>query len=1154
MSVPSPLTDQKLWRIATQVLESWKTRNSLVAAQLDSYNYFLHVTLHQIIAEYGSFECTAEGSGIKHIIRISNVHLRLPEIMESTGNIYPLSPFTCLLRKLDYMASVLVDISHQVVSATGERHENRFREHNLFDLPVMVQSAACRTLEFMAQESMFDTGGHFIIAGSEKILLAQEKLRVNYPFVSRVKKASKLLWTCEVRSWTESKMRSTSTSYFYLHEKKGASIGTPQHELKIKMPFLDKYEIPMILVFRVLGIANPQAFIPHDAAIDGLLRSILTDHAELGYSTMPMEDIYELIAKKGIKDLSKLKTAEKRQKYVEHIILNEFLPHETDKPTGLGLIVWEMLMTVKGVFKPGDRDAFSKKRLHCAGVLMALQLRILLRPYLKGVQLTLQKSIDAGRYIDIIDIMSAKKVTSGLKFALATGRWGAAKGANKGGQDGTAQVYTRSNLQASLSHARRTNTPLNRESKQAKPRQVRPSHFGLLCAVETPEGPSCGLIESLTTLAHIRIGGGGTIVEWLTRKLAGPLLTSQGLYFVLLNGTIMGRMKDEAAIIRLMQALRGHRRAQDMPFDTTIAWDVSKRQLLLTTDVGAVLRPMFVVENLHRLRELVTDDPAFFDILLTEGVIEYLDKEEEELNATVAIDIRHISAETTHLEINPGVMLGLSAGNIPFLDHNQAPRNIYGSIQGKQAAGIPQTNFFHRFDTNSHVLNYVERPIVSTMSSNLFGNDECPAGQNVVLAIMAHSYNQEDSNIINQGFIDRGGMSSTIFHTYSAEERLSTNDKEVFGKPQIAPTSGSAEGTVLHAQRGNYDLLNDQGFAPPGSCLKAHQGTAIIGKIMSSLQNENGEMERDRSLIVHPNESVYVDRVLKTLGSEGNVIVKVRTRSYRRPELGDKFAATCGQKNTCGMIRAEVDMPFGMQTGIVPDLIINPHCIPSRMTIGLLLEALLGKTACLEGKIGDGTPFKEITADSIGEVLHKHGFQSRGHETLIDGETGEILQGSQIFVGVCFYQRLRHMTIDKIHARHNGPVQLLSRLPSEGRSRGGGLKFGEMEVSRFSWKLWKEQERVISVYRSIVPKRMVSAPLPLTECEPMPIPFRFTSAANAAISFHRLFQRRKSKFWVVYFKQKLHVQYAIPPSLSSRQIRDIQPSYFIKNYKHWDLA
>jgi len=1062
-----PLNDEQLWKISTFVLESWKNQNSLVKAQIDSYNYFLQYTLPQIvIGEYGNFDCATD-TGIRHTVSIRNLHYEMPQIIEASGQAYPLSPHMCLMRKLDYVAKVLVDIHHSVTDTkTNRTHEKVFREHHLFDMPVMVRSALCRTMEyeeFARQQSQYEFGGQFILSGAEKILIAQKKLRINHLFVSKKKKAAKQSWEAEIRCWTEEKMRSTSTSYFVLHEKKSET-GLPLYEMKVKMPFLVKYEIPLLLVFRMLGIDHPEDYIPQDARIDILRRSILTDHSNQGYDTMPLDDIYELVAKRGIKDLSKLKTPEKRKTYVTHIIENEFLSNDTtNKPFLLGLCVWEALMTIKGVFKPGDRDSYAKKRVHCAGVLLALQLRILLRKYLKGVQLSLQKTIEGGRYVDVTDLMSVKKM-SGLKTAISTGHWGVSKGSGKGGQDGTAQQYTRSNFQASLSHARRLNTPLNRESKLTKPRQLRPPHYGLVCASETPEGPSCGLIESQAILAHVRIGGGAYLVEWQLRRIAGkrllPLRSAMEMWklgtgiLVLLNGTIMGLLQNDQDMHDITQALRASRRNQDLPFDTGIAWDHKKRHVLLTTDVGAMLRPFFVVEKLPLLRNLVDRfqyDPHFFHVLLSLGVIEYLDKEEEELNATVAYDIKNIIPEkTTHLDINPCVLFGFTVGIIPFSEHNQGPRNIYGSIQAKQPAGIPFTNHFHRFETSMHVLNYVQRPIVSTLIGNQFCNDELPSGINVILAIKSEGDNQEDSNILNQAFIDRGGLVSTEFHTYAADQILSNNDKEVFCKPQTSPSDGSAAGTVLRVQKGNYDLLTPEGFAPPGSILPENQGTAIIGKVMMPLprannQNDEGFFHRDRSLVIHPNEKQYVDRVLKTLGSEGNIIMRVRTRSLRRPEIGDKFAATCGQKSTTGMIRPHVDMPFSERTGIVPDVIMNPHCIPSRMTIGLLLETMLGKVSCLEGRIGDGTPFKELTAEKIGDVLVQHGFQRHGHERLIDGTTGEVLEGCRIFMGVCFFQRLRHLAKNKIHARHTGPMQVINRQAIEGRSRGGGLKFGEME-------------------------------------------------------------------------------------------------------------
>nr|GAT59038.1 predicted protein [Mycena chlorophos] len=400
------------------------------------------------------------------------------------------------------------------------------------------------------------------------------------------------------------------------------------------------------------------------------------------------------------------------------------------------------------------------------------------------------------------------------------------------------------------------------------------------------------------------------------------------------------------------------------------------------------------------------------------------------------------------------MILGICASIIPFPDHNQSPRNTYQSAMGKQAMGIFLTNFLIRMDTMANILYYPQKPLATTRSMEYLKFRELPAGQNAIVAILCYSgYNQEDSVIMNQSSIDRdsvimnqssidrGLFRSIYYRSYmDLEKKSGIQQLEEFEKPTRENT--------LRMKHGTYDKLEDDGLIAPGTNVRGED--IIIGKT-APIPPDSEELgqrtrmhtRRDVSTPLKSTESGIVDQVLITTNSDGQKFVKVRVRATRIPQIGDKFASRHGQKGTIGITYRQEDMPFTAE-GIVPDIIINPHAIPSRMTIGHLVECLLSKVATLIGNEGDATPFTELTVESVSTFLREKGYQSRGLEVMYHGHTARKLQ-AQVYLGPTYYQRLKHMVDDKIHSRARGPVQILTRQPVEGRSRDGGLRFGEME-------------------------------------------------------------------------------------------------------------
>lgn len=492
--------------------------------------------------------------------------------------------------------------------------------------------------------------------------------------------------------------------------------------------------------------------------------------------------------------------------------------------------------------------------------------------------------------------------------------------------------------------------------------------------------------------------------------------------------------------------------------------------------------------------------------LLSCGAVEYVDMHEEE-TCLVAITPDQIgqsrsggstanfanfdnaaeAVQHTHCEIHPSMIFGACASVIPFPNHNQAPRNTYQSAMGKQAVGTYAENYRQRMDQNAHVLHYTQRPLVTTRAMEHLGFTEMPAGTNAIVAIMCYTgYNQEDSVIVNQSALDRGLFRSTFFRTYTAREKRDRPSSapppatagaprppipllERFEKPDPRTTAGMG--------RRNYDKLDADGL--PRLNERLTDNDVVIGKVTmlpvqhqqqqaqqtqkegsGAAQASNGSgsgsgggstssggstlVSKDSSLMMRQGEWGIVDQVIVAQDEvAGARIAKVRTRHERVPEIGDKLSSTHGQKGTIGMTYCQEDMPFTCE-GISPDVILNPHAVPSRMTIGQLCECLLGKVAAGTGYEGDGTPFSGLSVERIAEVLHKTGYQRHGYERLYCGRTGQMLE-SLIFIGPTFYQRLKHMVQDKVHARARGPKTLMTRQPTEGRGRDGGLRFGEME-------------------------------------------------------------------------------------------------------------
>ena len=1041
-----------------------------------------------------------------------NVTLNRP-VMPNAPKDHILYPNEARLRSLTYKSDIVcnIEVKYITYDKGGAKEITKvFPDLKIGSVPTMVGSKLCHTYDLGRAECREvgecdqDYGGYFVMSGKEKVIVPQERIATNRMFVTP-SKDPKFSFSGMVRCTTEEAAVFPKTIRFYVYKKISRAPPADMEQEDGEQPSAEAEEepednddgeegapsksskkniqkgaivvevpgiagrIPLFVMFRALGVISDKSILEHilyDVESPG-------NKAYLDFLHYSVTDANTIYTQQAAVEYIMNRLTYKDESYVKYVLVNDFFPNASTysrKAMYLGHAINMLVRVCLGIDQETDKDNYALKRVDVSGALIANLFRDFYNKFRNECRSQIDRAYHHGT--------TAKDDASWDSFINETNQWKVFQGhiiengilkSLKGDwgldsdKDGKVQDLNRISYMGFISHLRRVHTPIDSSTKIVAPHRLHPTQWGMMCPCESPDGANIGLLKNLALMCHVTFDVPSSFLIKVLQQIGfNDLDTLMPLHVarmtkIILNNNWVGCTESPDTFVA---TLRSMRRDGEIPIATSVSWNIPNAEIYIFSDAGRVCRPLLIVEESNKLamseagmRELGTGKRRWHDIFGKGSVIEFLDVAETDtcLIATTPADLSNKRMKYTHCEIHASTMFAVLTANIPFANHNQAPRNYFSGAQGKQAIGVYSTQFNNRMDTSGYVLHYPQRSIVNTRYMAYMQNNSLPNGENAIVAIMCYSgYNQEDSMIINRAAVERGMFNLTAFKTIveTQETNERTGQKIVFANP-VALSKSGAELKQKGRTEKAYDMLDEHGF--PKLNQKIKDGKIYIGKVMSKPTGAEGgeagdeETLADRSEVADKTLSGIVDKVFVYMSEAGKKQCKIRLRKVRTPVLGDKHASRHAQKGTIGMIMAPEDMPFTAD-GIVPDLIINPHAIPTRMTIGHLIECVLGKLGSLDGNFYDATPFCGQNIEACYRALEGLKYDRYGDEVMYNGMTGEQIP-TRIFIGPTYMLRLKHMVQDKINYRARGEsgYDQLTRQPVKSRAKGGGLRIGEME-------------------------------------------------------------------------------------------------------------
>ena len=1086
---------------------------ALVAHHIDSYNDFFKNGIKSIFKEKNPIRIMKDQNPeTKEFKFRCNIYLGgkngdklffgKPIIFDKDREHY-MYPNEARIRNMNYSTAIEyeVDVEFIIRADDGELIERVItlpERIYLGKFPIMVNSELCilngmsKELRFNLGECKNDPGGYFIIDGKEKVIVPQEKFADNMLYVRENKDDELYSHSAEIRSVSEDASKPMRTTAVKLV----APTPTKKNgHILVSIPNVRK-AMPLFIVMRALGIESDKEIIQY---------CLLDLEKYSNYVDLFIPSIHDAgkifnqeLALKYIATFTKQKTVSSTL----HILMDYFLPHIGElnfqsKAYFLGYMVKQMLEVYTKEKQPTDRDSFKFKRVEITGMLLYDLFKEYYTLQQQNIYLKIDKEFTFHKvsyhtvesFPNLIennykDLFKDRVVEEGFRKAFK-GNWGSEEHTKR---MGVVQPLNRLSFNSFITHLRKINLPMDSSAKVVKPRFLHGSQWGIIDALDSPDGGNIGFHKHLAIMAKVTSNCSGIpITKWFRNytnmlyleECTPKYLEQTTKLFV--NGVWIGAINNPEEVVTLFKEFR---RSALIPIYTSISWDIASNEIMVYTDSGRLCRPVFFIDK--STGRVSYDKPALLEVLKkgeftwqqlisgfskkndetfntenckiyelpknlygteslnqlhnTQAIIEFMDTSESE-TALISLTEDKLTEDSlyTHLEIHPSLILGTLSNMIIYPENNPLARNVFSCGQSRQAISVYHSNFHTRIDKMGVVLNYGEVPLVKSRYLKYITNDEMPYGENAIVAIGVYGgYNVEDSILFNEGAIKRGLFKMTYYTMYESREESSK-----VGKNEIDSKFANIEkSNVVGLKMGvDYSQLDEYGLIKENTPLD--DKTVVIGKVLTNL--DNPETVLDASEYPKKGQLGYVDKSFMTEGEEGFRIAKVRIREEREPNIGDKFASRAGQKGTVGLIIPERDMPF-TSSGIKPDLIINPHAIPSRMTLGQLVETIVGKACAIYGGFGDCTAFvnKGTKNESFGKLLNQAGFNSYGNEILYNGQTGEQLE-TEIFMGPTYYMRLKHMVKDKVNYRGRGPRTVLTRQTVQGRANDGGLRIGEME-------------------------------------------------------------------------------------------------------------